>query len=306
MRTHGSGAVQAVYSAAMTFNENARLDSSRVKRGRGGAGVAVGGGTLLILFLVSQLLGVDLTGLAPATDPGAGSGEESTIEGCERGADANENVDCRMVGAYNSLDDYWADAFPRMGGQYASPGMSLESGTWQTGCGRASSAMGPFYCPPDQSIYVDTAFFGVLTSQLGADGGPLAEMYVVAHEWGHHIQNLSGTMDRLDRTQTGPTSDGVRLELQADCLAGAWAQNAASTVDADGVPFLQPFTEQQLATAMDAAAAVGDDHIQSSGGGSVNPEQWTHGSSQSRQRWFLQGYENGPGACDTFAAGADL
>jgi len=292
----------------MTFNDRARLDSSKVRRGgRGGTGVAVGGGTLLVLFLVSQLFGVDLTGLAPATDPAAGSGgEERTVEGCETGADANADIDCRMVGAYNSLDDYWAEAFPRLGGQYAPPGMYLESGTWQTGCGSASSAMGPFYCPPDQSIYVDTGFFQVLTGQLGADGGPLAEMYVVAHEWGHHIQNLSGTMDRIDRSGTGPTSDGVRLELQADCFAGAWAQNAQSTEDAAGVQLLEPFTQEQLSSAMDAAAAVGDDHIQSSQGGSVNPEQWTHGSSESRQRWFLQGYENGPGACNTFAAGADI
>lgn len=292
----------------MTFNDDARLDSSKVRRGgRGGTGVAVGGGTLLVLFLVSQLLGVDLTGLAPATDPGAGSGSgDSTVENCETGADANANVDCRMVGAYTSLDDYWAEAFPDLGGQYASPGMYLESGTWQTGCGTASSAMGPFYCPPDQSIYVDTSFFEVLTGQLGADGGPLAEMYVVAHEWGHHLQNLGGIMDRIDRQDTGPTSDGVRLELQADCFAGAWAQNAQSTQDAEGTTLLEPFTEEQLASAMDAAATVGDDHIQSSQGGSVNPEQWTHGSSESRQKWFLQGYENGPGACDTFAAGADL
>lgn len=287
----------------MTFNDNARVDSSRVRRGRGGTGVAVGGGAVLVLFLLSQLLGVDLTGLAPTTDPGAGSGagEGSTVEGCETGADANENVDCRMVFAYESIDDYWATAFPQLGGQYVSPGMYLESGSWSTGCGQASSAMGPFYCPPDQSIYIDTSFFQTLSSQLGAEGGPLAEMYVVAHEWGHHIQNLAGIMDQINRTDTGPTSDGVRLELQADCLAGAWAQNAQSTEDESGTPFLEPFTQEQLATAMDAAATVGDDHIQESQGGSVNPEQWTHGSSEQRQRWFMQGYENGPSSCDTFA-----
>lgn len=293
----------------MTFNDNARLDSSRVKRGgRGGTAVAVGGGAALVLFLLSQLLGVDLTGLAPTSGAPAEDGTDSSLtEECRTGADANANVDCRMVGAYNSLDAYWATAFPQLGGQYVSPGMYLESGQWQTGCGAASSAMGPFYCPPDQAIYVDTAFFGVLTSQLGAEGGPLAEMYVVAHEWGHHIQNLSGIMDQLNRSDTGPTSDGVRLELQADCLAGAWAQNAQSTADASGNRLLQDFTEEQLATAMDAAAAVGDDHIQQSQGGSVNPEQWTHGSSESRQKWFWQGYSNGPSSCDTFAvAGEEL
>lgn len=144
--------------------------------------------------------------------------------------------------------------------------MYLESGTWSTGCGTASSAMGPFYCPPDQTIYLDTTFFQTLTTQLGAEGGPLAEMYVIAHEWGHHIQNLSGTMDRLDRSGTGPTSDGVRLELQADCFAGAWAQNAQTTEDDSGTVFLEAFTQDQLASAMDAAAAVGDDHIQQSQG----------------------------------------
>lgn len=294
----------------MTFNDDARLDASRVRRGgRGGTGIAVGGGgAALVLFLLSQLLGVDLTGLAPTTGEPVEQGTDTSLaEECRTGADANENVDCRMVGAYNSLDDYWATAFPRLGGQYVSPGMYLDSGQWQTGCGTASSAMGPFYCPPDQSIYLDTAFFDVLTSQLGAEGGPLAEMYVIAHEWGHHVQNLSGTMDRLDRSETGPASDGVRLELQADCFAGAWAQNAQGTEDAAGVTLLEEFTQAQLASAMDAAAAVGDDHIQSSQGGRVNPEQWTHGSSEQRQRWFWQGYTDGPSACDTFGVpGGDL
>lgn len=284
----------------MTFNDNARVETSRVKRGgRGGGVVAVGGGAALVLFLISQLLGVDLTGLAPTTEPQQGSDGE-TIGSCT-GEQANADIDCRMSLTYESLDDYWATAMPRdLGGQYVSPGMYLESGQWSTGCGTASSAMGPFYCPPDQTIYLDTTFFQTLTTQLGAEGGPLAEMYVIAHEWGHHIQNLSGTMDRLDRSETGPTSDGVRLELQADCFAGAWAQNAQTTDDASGTPFLQDFTQEQLATAMDAAAAVGDDHIQQSQGGSVNPEQWTHGSSEQRQRWFLAGYEGGPTACDTF------
>ncbi|WP_420115025.1 neutral zinc metallopeptidase [Pseudactinotalea sp.] len=290
----------------MTFNKDARVERSRVRRGGGaGTGVAVGGGTLLVLFLLSQLLGVDLTGLAPATDPGVQGDDGDTVGSCT-GEQANTDIDCRMSLTYESLDDYWYTALPQLGAGYVSPEMYLASGTWQTGCGTASSAMGPFYCPPDQSIYVDTSFFEVLTGQLGAEGGPLAEMYVVAHEWGHHIQNLSGTMDGINRTDTGPTSDGVRLELQADCFAGAWAQNAQSTEDADGTTLLEPFTQDQLASAMDAAATVGDDHIQSSQGGSVNPEQWTHGSSESRQQWFLTGYENGPSACDTFASGADL
>ncbi|WP_154793766.1 KPN_02809 family neutral zinc metallopeptidase [Occultella kanbiaonis] len=294
----------------MTFNEDAKLDPSRVRRRRRtGTGVAVGGGTVLVLFLLSQLLGVDLTGLAPGGDGGAPAGESDTgLEHCTTGAAANEDVECRMVGAYNSLDDYWADAYPQIsGGAYASPGMELFTDGTTTGCGQASSAVGPFYCPPDQGIYLDPTFFQVMTTQLGAEGGPLAELYVVAHEWGHHIQNLSGIMGQVDTSDTGPTSDAVRLELQADCLAGAWAADAVNTLDSDGNRFLEPFTPDQLASALDAAASVGDDHIQTQQGGQAHPESWTHGSSEQRQRWFTAGYDSGPNACDTFAVdGASL
>jgi predicted metalloprotease len=143
----------------------------------------------------------------------------------------------------------------------------------------------------------------VLAQQYGSSAGPLAEMYVVAHEYGHHIQNLTGVFDRADRSGTGDDSDSVRVELQADCYAGMWAGDAATTVDPDtGVTFLEPITREQLADALSAAAAVGDDHIQAQSGGGVNPDTWTHGSSEQRQRWFTTGYEQGTlEACDTFA-----
>jgi predicted metalloprotease len=290
----------------MTFNDNVRIDPGKVRRGGGRRGGIVAGGGLgaLALVLLSQLLGVDLTGLGgdPGQDTGTTSGE-SSFEECRSGADANASVECRMVGAADAIDTYWAEELPAMGGQYRTPEFVIFEESVSTACGGATSAVGPFYCPPDQTIYIDTGFYDDLRSRFGASGGPLAEMYVVAHEWGHHIQNITGIMNGVDRRGTGPTSDAVRLELQADCFAGSWAGEASTTPDPDtGVPFLEPISQQQVADAMDAAAAVGDDRIQSTVSGDVQPHTWTHGSSEQRQRWFLAGYEQGAGVCDTFAA----
>lgn len=176
----------------------------------------------------------------------------------------------------------------------------LFSGSTGTGCGNATSATGPFYCPPDESIYIDTGFFDDLRNQFGASGGPLAEMYVIAHEWGHYIQNVLGTMDNLNLRDSGPTSDSVRLELQADCYGGSWAKNASTVADSSGVPFLQPITRPQINDALNAAQVIGDDRIQEMSSGQVHPEPWTHGSSDQRQKWFMVGFEEGPTACDTF------
>jgi predicted metalloprotease len=288
----------------MTFNDNAKLDTSRVsKRGRN-TGIAVGGGSAVVvigLFLLSQVLGVDLTGLAGG---GAqqGTQTEESLEECDYGSDANTNIDCLMVGAENSLNDYWTDEAPALGITYAPvTEVQLFTESINTACGQASSATGPFYCPPDQSIYIDTSFFEQLRTQFGASGGTLSEMYVVAHEFGHHIQNLAGVMDRTDRTDTGPTSDSVRTELQADCFAGAWVTAASTTEDVDGVTFLEPVTDAQVADALNAAEVIGDDRIQEMGSGQVNPETWTHGSSAQREKWFQIGMKNGAGSCDTFS-----
>jgi predicted metalloprotease len=286
----------------MTFNDDANLRGNRVKRRGRTAAVAGGGGGLLVvgLFIVSQLLGVDITGLAPAIQGGAGGGttQEQTLEQCQTGEDANQYVECRVAGAQLSLDDYWSG---QMGGDYVEPGIVVFEQSVSTGCGNATSAVGPFYCPADQSVYLDTSFYDDLRGRFGASGGPLAEMYVVAHEWGHHISQLTGVFDRMNRQDTGPTSDAVRSELQADCFAGAWAKGAAETEDETGVPFLEPLTQQQIADALNAADAIGDDRIQEQTQGQVNPETWTHGSSDQRERWFTAGYKGGPGACDTFA-----
>ena len=291
----------------MTFNDNANIGGNRVsKRGRNAAIGAGGGGLVVIgLLIVSQLVGFDLTGLAPLLGGGTEQGtvEETTLDQCLTGEDANEDIECRMAGAQVALDAYWSDEIQG----YTEPEFVLFSGSVQTGCGSATSAVGPFYCPPDRTVYIDTAFYDDLRDQFGASGGPLAQMYVVAHEWGHHIQNITGIMDGLNLQDSGPTSDGVRLELQADCFAGAWVDAASDETDDSGVPFLVTPTDAEIADALNAAAAVGDDHIQETmGGGQVNPETWTHGSSESRQKWFNIGYTRGVDACDTFAAGADL
>jgi predicted metalloprotease len=280
----------------MTFNDDARIDPSRARRRRStGIAVGGGGGVLLVigLFIVSQLTGIDLSGLAG----GGGSTEDEALSQCTTGEAANASVDCRIAAAADSLDTYWADTVEG----YTSTDVILFTGQVDTGCGGATSAVGPFYCPPDALIYIDTAFYDDLRSSYGSSGGPLAEMYVVAHEWGHHIQNITGVMDSVDREGTGPDSDSVRLELQADCYAGAWVGAAAEIRNDDGVAFLEPVTAEQVADALSAASAVGDDRIQESTSGQVTPETWTHGSSEKRQQWFLAGRDGGPQACDTFA-----
>ncbi|MGK9149029.1 neutral zinc metallopeptidase [Plantibacter flavus] len=291
----------------MTFNDNADISGNKVKRRGRTTGIAVGGGAVgvIAIALISQLLGVDLTGILGGAGGGQQQEETMLSDECQTGADANANVDCRMGGAYSSLDAYWTNTLPTLGVEYTSPAdFIIFDQQTNTGCGAASSATGPFYCPPDQTIYLDTGFFTELRERFGASGGPLAEMYVVAHEWGHHIQGITGIMDRADRSGTGPSSDSVRIEIQADCFAGAWVAAASSTEDVNGVAFLKPVTEQEIADALSAAAAVGDDRIQEASTGQVNPEAWTHGSAEQRQRWFLTGYRGGPGACDTFSVPA--
>jgi predicted metalloprotease len=284
----------------MTFNPNSNIGGGKVsKRGRN-TGIAVGGGLgVIALFVLSQFLGVDLTGLVGG---GAAPETESSLEQCQTGADANANVECRMVGAAASLEAYWSQEGPELGLDYTGPqDFVLFDKATTTGCGSASSATGPFYCPPDQIIYIDVSFYDELRGRFGSSGGPLAEMYVVAHEWGHHIQNLAGILERSQDGQTGPTSNAVRTELQADCFAGAWAANASEVPDESGVPFLQPITDAQIADALSAASAVGDDRIQEATQGQVTPHSFTHGTSEQRQRWFLVGFKQGAGACDTFS-----
>ena len=296
----------------MTFNDDVSLDTSQVGGGgRGLGGLAVGGGGLgivgVIVYLLISALGGDpggggagLPGQLQPGQNGAVAAEDIASE-CRTGADANERIDCRIVGYTNSVQDYWERAFGNRNGGYQVTRTILFQGGVQTRCGNATSAVGPFYCPADGLVYMDVGFFDELSSRFGAQGGPLAQAYVVAHEYGHHVQNLLGTSDRVGR-ETGPESGAVRLELQADCYAGVWTKNASSTTDEQGRALIKPPTEEEIKVALDAAAAVGDDRIQERTQGRVSPEGWTHGSSEQRQRWFLTGYRSGnPRSCDTFS-----
>ena len=287
----------------MTFNDDADISSGHVsKRGRNTAiGVGGGGLGLIAVGIISQLLGVDLTGLVGGTSGGTSDTSGSPLSQCTTGSQANADIDCRMKAASASLDTYWSGEVDG----YTSPQpLVIFDQATDTACGGATTAVGPFYCPNDQTIYIDTAFYNELRSQFGASGGPLAQLYVIAHEWGHHIQNITGIMKNLDLQATGPTSDSVRLELQADCFAGAWVGAAQTTKDENGVPFLQPVTKSEIADALNAAAAVGDDNIQQSTQGQVDPESFTHGTSAQREKWFSAGLDGGPQSCDTFGASA--
>jgi uncharacterized protein len=296
----------------MRFDEDAQLDTSQVEDTRGsgfpGGRVAVGGGVGLVGLLIALLFGL----LNGGGDPGTGAvfpgveqvqGDNTRLQGeCRTGADANTKEDCRIVAIVNSVQSFWRDEFAQRGGQYQLAKTRLFSQGTQTGCGFASSQVGPFYCPNDQTVFLDLTFFEQLRSQLGAEGGPFAQAYVLAHEYGHHVQNLLGTMDRVGGDRQGAESASVRLELQADCYAGVWANHADEHPGPSGDPLVKPLTEADVAQALDAAAAVGDDRIQRRTQGRVNQESWTHGSSEQRQRWFTEGYQSGNmQRCDTFS-----
>jgi predicted metalloprotease len=284
----------------MTFDPSARLDPGQItdRRGLGGrGGIALGGGGLgIVVLLVYVLLGGNPNDLGSVlTDPGAvtGPGGSALATDCKTGQDANARDDCRILGYVNSVQAYWTETFTNAGETYQPVDTVLFTDATTTGCGTASAASGPFYCPPDQLVYLDLGFFDELRSRLGATGGSLAQGYVIAHEYGHHVQDLLGQLDTQGGS-TGATSGSVRTELQADCYAGVWASHATST------GFLETITNAQIADALDAASAVGDDRIQQETSGQVNPETWTHGSSAQRQHWFTTGYQGGnPADCDT-------
>ncbi|MCU4297814.1 neutral zinc metallopeptidase [Brevibacterium permense] len=292
----------------MTFNPNADISGNRTsKRGRntaivGGGGVGIVG---LLVFLIGPLLGVDVTGLMGGITPDDGGQNQSSgtsMAQCDTGEDANTNIDCRMAGAQVVLDDYWAQ---KVDG-YEPPAMTLVDGQTSTGCGTASNQVGPFYCPADQGVYIDPSFFDILRQQYGASADELAQLYIVGHEWGHHIQNITGVMSEHPNNGTGPESNGVRTELQADCYAGAWLGKVTTLTDDNGTPYLEGPSKEQLDDALNAAFVVGDDHIQEQSG-FVNPESFTHGSSKQRQTWFTTGYNEGLSSCDTFVvSGSEL
>ncbi len=299
----------------MSFNENVTLDTSQIESGGGGGrggpgGMVVGGGIGGIIMLILALL----FGINPADLPGGGGaapppvdagGQQSstTFSECKTGADANKNTECRIIGTVNSVQEFWAGELPRYKREWQPVKTVLYRGATQSACGTASNQVGPFYCPLDKKVYLDASFFDILEQRFGSAAGPLAQEYVVAHEYGHALQDQLGLLGRAQQDPSGPESGAVRIELMADCLGGVWAKHASTVPDEDtNTPFLKPLTEQDIKDALSAASAVGDDNIQEMTQGRVTPENWTHGSSEARMRWFLAGYKSGNlNTCDTFA-----
>lgn len=302
----------------MPFENNARLDPSQVvdergagsgfgppgggSGGMGGGGgpiIAGGGGIGVLILIALYLLGVISPSggaSAPAyATPAAGTlGTTTSLQQCQTGADANNREDCRVVGYVNSVQDYWNSYFSQHGTHYVPAKLVLFSSAIQGGCGYASEAQGPFYCPVDKQVYLDLTFFQDLQTRFGAQGGPFAQGYVIAHEYGHHVQDLLGILNTSSQTTLGPEGGSVRIELQADCLAGVWMNHAAST------GFLTPPSSTDIADALNAAASVGDDRIQQETQGQVTPETFSHGTAQQRQHWVETGYQTGDlNSCDT-------
>jgi predicted metalloprotease len=292
----------------MSFDPNAKLDPSEVqdvgRSGVGGRGVAVGGGGLgltgiVIYLIISALSGGSSGNLGDLVNQSVGAGAAptgTTLSQCRTGADANRSDACRAIGYVNSVQAYWKTAFTASNRTYTPAVTIFFQDQLSTACGPATTDTGPFYCPGDKHVYIDLGFFQELHDKFGATAGSFAQGYVIAHEYGHHVQDLLGYLDRIKNDRQGPQSGSVRSELQADCLAGVWAKHAVET------GYLEPLTKANLDDALNAAASVGDDRIQSETSGRVDRETWTHGSSAQRQHWFSRGYAKGAlTGCDTWS-----
>ena len=280
-------------------------------RGRGG-GLAIGGGAGvvgLVIYLLVTLLGGNPGQLqlpSSASGAGAGAGGGSSSESpeqlktrCNTAGALKTDTDCRLIKAFNVADTVWKDEFTRRGLSYNSPRFAFFTGQTDTGCGPASADVGPFYCPPDQEIYFELGFLEQLQTQFGATG-EFAQAYIVAHEFGHHLQTLLGTEPKVRAAQQRNPSQAnkysIALELQADCYAGVWSTLADKSAK-NGINLSQ----DNIAEAVNAAQAVGDDRIQQKVQGRVNPESWTHGSAAQRKQWFLTGSQSGNiDSCNTF------
>ncbi len=267
----------------------------------------------MIVVVVIQLLGGssststalgDVLGQLGQAGAPATADNSAVAQECQTGADASTKLDCAVVADINSIQAYWTVELPKLGQSYVPVQTTWFSGQVDTGCGAASSAAGPFYCPADKRVYIDLTFYNDLQTQFGATGGLFVDAYVLAHEYGHHVQDLLGIEAKVKQGDTGPTSSSVRLELQADCFAGVWAKNASTVPGADGKPLISNITSDDIANALDTAGKIGDDYIQTQiEHQTFNAASETHGTSAQRQKWFTAGYSSGnPNSCDTFSA----
>lgn len=303
----------------MKIDENYRSANVEDRRGRGagggmGTGLKVGGGVSLPIILLVLLFtvcgggeGADLGSILNELDQGgggSGSGQslpnQTTIDNTDGASSDRYAEEFALVNqVLDSNQEMWADIFDQSGLEYpVSELVVYEGGTSTAGCGYGQAAYGPFYCPADSKTYVDLGFFEQMRTQFGA-GGDFAQAYVISHEIGHHVQNALGLSAQVRQAQQADPSTAndlsVRLELQADCFAGVWANDA----DREGDLAL---TDQDITEAIEAAEAIGDDTLQRRAGQNPNPESFTHGSSAQRVEWFTTGYQAGdPNACDTFA-----
>ena len=300
----------------MSLNPNAQVDTSQVRNAGGGGGGGgfggiplPGGGGGLVGLVVLVLLAIGgVVGGTTGLFSGGGSADTNTPLSCPS-TGAQTDVKCRDALYVNSIQAYWQTALPQTFGSqytYTKAVTTYFSGSIDTGCGAADSGVGPFYCPSDHTVYLDTAFWDELSSQFGAESGGFAQPYVLAHEYGHHIQDLIGTeadvQRQMQRDPNNQNALSIKLELQADCYAGVWAKHATETKDANGTQIFTSVTPADVKQAMDAAGAVGDDAIQKKMGGGVDESSWTHGSSAQREQWFNTGYTSGSGkSCNTFA-----
>ncbi|HXV26054.1 MAG TPA: neutral zinc metallopeptidase [Alphaproteobacteria bacterium] len=260
--------------------------------GRGGRTAGMGGIGLIVILLIALFLGIDPSMIL---SPGGVTAPE------QRAPDTTEQAELKefVAAVLGDTEDTWNALFQADGYDYREPRLVLFSGAVDSACGFADAAVGPFYCPPDQQVYLDMTFFTDMERRLGASGD-FAAAYVIAHEVGHHVQNLLGIMDRVNQIRGGLGRDkanalSVMVELQADCFAGIWASRAQRQRN-----ILEP---GDIEEGLNAAAAVGDDRLQRRSQGYVVPESFTHGSSEQRVAWFTRGFETGnPDACDTFNA----
>lgn len=267
-----------------------------------GGGVAVGGIGAVIIALIAMFFGIDPSSILGGGNSG-GSAQQSQPQQRQSQGQAQTNTPpadtqgefvSKILGSTN---DVWTKVFQAAGKQYTPPTLVLYSGRTQGGCGTASSAVGPFYCPLDSKVYLDTTFFDEMKRQLGG-GGDFAYAYVIAHEIGHHVQNELGISDQAERAQRSASSEAaanqvsVRLELQADCFAGVWGNRSAQYTN---------ITQTDVQQALSTASAIGDDSLQKQGRGYAVPDSFTHGTAAQRTKWFTTGLKGGdPNQCDTF------